>query len=127
MSYKFRDIEHKEFFEKWIKTDNKCNPYRKSLFYILGLTKETRHKIDALYNTEENYIKFDGLNKEWQTETTLKICRLAFNLYNGSHGEQDEDEKALYYTPYYIFDCELVVYMLEAVKIRYKEYTGLPY
>lgn len=128
MNYQFKDTEHKAFFEEWVsKTNSSKDPYRKALFFTLGLTEETRRNITSLYNIEENCIEFDGLKKGWQTGTTIKVCRLAFNLYNGLHGEQEEEERAADYTPYWLFDCGLINYMLEAVKIRYQEYSWLPY
>lgn len=128
MNYKFKDEEHKAFFEEQIaKTDSESDPFRKSLFYALGITKETRSNIEQLYSYSEGRIDFEGLNAAWQTGTTIKICRLAFNLYNGLHGEHDEREQASNYTPYGLFDCSLMEYMFEAVKIRYEEYSWLPY
>lgn len=121
---KFKDPEHKEFYEKWVaKTNSKGDPYRKALFYTLGLTAETRRNIGTLYNTEERCIEFDGLNMGWQTGTTTRLCRLAFNLYNGFNGDDNNAD----YTPYWLFDCGLMEYMFEAVRIRYQEYAGLPY
>lgn len=128
MEYKFKDEDHKVFFEEQVtKTNSKNDPYRKALFYTLGLTEETRKNIGNLYNFKENCIEFDGLKKGWQTGTTIRICRLAFNLFNGLYGQHDEVESAVDYTPYGLFDCGLMDYMLEAVKIRYEEYSWLPY
>ena len=125
MTYKFKDAEHKGFFLEWVqKTDSANDPYRKALFYALGLTEETRRNIDSLYNLKERCIEFDGLHSGFQTGTSIRVCRLAFNLYNGLHGEQEESESAVDYTPYGLFDCSLINYMLEAVKIRYEEYAG---
>lgn len=128
MNYKFKDEEHKAFFEEQVaKTNSTSDPFRKSLFYALGLTKETRNNIEQLYDYSESCIEFEGLKKGWQTGTTTKVCRLAFNLYNGLHGEHDEKERASSYTPYELFDCSLMEYMFEAVRIRYEEYSWLPY
>lgn len=130
MNYKFKDSDHKNFYEEWInKTNSSKDPYRKALFYTLGLTEETRNNINSLYNLKRNCVKFEGLNKGWQTGTTLRICRLAFNLYNGFCGTKNEDEEfdAADYTPYWLFNCGLLNYMLEAVKIRYEEYMRIPF
>ncbi|SHG89758.1 DUF6075 family protein [Tepidibacter thalassicus] len=124
----FKDEKHKTFFKEQVeKTRSRNDPYRKALFYVWGLTEETRENIESLYNFKEKAIDFEGLNKSWQTGTTIKVCRLAFNLYNGLYGQQDESESAMDYTPYGIFDCGLIDYMLEAVKIRFEEYKGLPF
>ena len=116
----FKDEHHKWFYEANIaRTNSQRDTERKALFYALGLTSETRNNINQLYNFNENCIRLEGLKKPWQTGTTIRVCRLAFNLYNGDCGEYDESERARDYTPYNLFDCGLAPYMLEAVKIRY--------
>lgn len=128
MEYKFKDEEHKKFFKKLVaETNSDKDPYRKALFYTLGLTEETRNNINSLYDFNGNCIDFDGLHGEWQTGTSMKICRLAFNLYNGSYGQHGDTESPEDYTPYGLFDCGLIEYMFEAIRIRYEEYTWLPY
>ncbi|PYG88469.1 hypothetical protein LY28_01318 [Ruminiclostridium sufflavum DSM 19573] len=128
MLLKFKDIIHKDFFESMVKKTNcKNDPYRAALFYTLGLTAETRCNINLLYNFKENCIEFDGLNAGWQTGTTIRLCRLAFNLYNGftdEQGDGKENKEGRFYSPYWLFDCSLIDYMLEAIKIRYAEYSG---
>lgn len=124
MMFNFMSEEHKDFYFKQIaKTESVNDPYRKALFYTLGLTGETRSNITALYNFEEGSIEFDGIKSAWQTGTTLKVTKLAFNLYNGYAGEVDESDSPSRYTPYSLFDCELMPYMLEAVKVLLKHET----
>lgn len=116
----FKDKEHEDFYNFNVKeTNSNDDPYRQSLFYLLGLTKETRQNIDRLYNFKEQCIEFDGLTDPWQTGTTTKITRLAFNLFNGFSGNDDSYS----YTPYYLFDNSLMIYMLEAVKLLYSAYA----
>lgn len=42
-----------------------------------------------------------------------------FNLFNGFSGNDDSYS----YTPYYLFDNSLMIYMLEAVKLLYPAYA----
>lgn len=122
----FMNDKHRAFYEEQVKkTSSYEDPCRKALFYALGLTEETCRNIKRLYNFKERCIEFDALGDEWQTGTSGRVCRLAFNLYNGLHGEQDDGESAEEYTPYGLFDCGLILYMLEAVKIRYAEYSHI--
>ena len=107
---------HKKFFLTAIQgaeTDAK----RRALFYTLGLTPETRHHICDLYDFYHHLLKDDGLEKGWQNAVSIKVCRLAYNLYKGYAGMDSTD--ALLYTPFFLFDCELADYMLEAVRIRF--------
>lgn len=124
----FKDLEHEEFYNKVVEQTNSSNdPYRKALFYTLGLTEPTRRNIDSLYNFKERCIDFNGLRNGWQTGTTTKVTRLAFNLYNGfagSTGDDDHNDDPENYTPYNLFDTGLMIYMFEAIKLRYPEYIN---
>lgn len=119
MDYLFKDKEHKNFFYKMVeKTHSEKDCYRKAFFYTLGIDWNIRDNIHTLYDFEENGIKPEGLKKGWQTDTTSGICKLAFNLYNGFIRKNDCQE----YTPYSLFNCSDVLYMLEALKIRFADY-----
>jgi hypothetical protein len=121
----FKDAEHQTFFEEnVVKTNSIKDPYRQALFYTLGLVDETRKYINHLYDFKERGPRYDGLNEPWQTGTSKRVTRLAFNLYNNFHGD-DEDvpgERSGLYTPEDIFACGLMVYFFEAVKLRHPEY-----
>jgi len=122
---KFKDDEHRHFFETQVTKTNTWNdPYRKALFYTLGLTEQTRDHINALYNFKKKCIDFDGLQKPWQTGTSMKVTRLAFNLYNGFAGSEGIDDSERY-TPYNLFDTGLMLYMFEAIILRYPSYADL--
>ena len=124
----FIGYEHMMFYcENVIKTKSERDVYRKAFFYTLGILVTTRTNIDSLYDFQSNCPKLDGFGQKWQTEYTLKLCRLAINLYNGLHqngtswedATTDTDGK---YTPYELFSMPFVKYMVEAIKIRYPQY-----
>ena len=118
----FLDNEHKAFYERMIsETRTKHDPYRAAMFYALGLTATTRHNIKDIYNFAEHCPRFDAIRKPWQTSTSARVTRLAFNLYNGYDGNRSDFHTA--YTPYELFASGLMEYMFEAVRIRYPEYT----
>ncbi|MDL2248502.1 DUF6075 family protein [Tyzzerella sp. OttesenSCG-928-J15] len=118
----FLDKKHQQFFEDCISRSNThSDPYHLALFYTLGLTDETRRHIAGLYNFKEKGIEFDGLTKGWQTSTSIRVTRLAFNLFNGWNGD-DGIDRPEFYTPYELFCDGLASYMFEAVKLRYPEY-----
>lgn len=125
MFTKFKDLEHHQFYEGMMRmTRSHEDPYRKALFYLFGLTEQTRQHVRDLYDFEDNSIRLEGLQQAWQTSSTVKLTRLAFNLYNGYVGEDIQDASRNY-SPYFLFDNRLLPYFFEAVKLRYAEYASL--
>lgn len=117
----FIDKAHKDFFLECVERANaQSDPYHLALFYTLGLTADTRNHIADLYNFKEKAIVFEGLTAGWQTSGSIRITRLAFNLYNGFNGDERIDHPELY-TPYELFCDHNAPYMFEAVKLRYPE------
>jgi len=116
----FLDDEHQAFYDGCIARANaQSDPYRKALFYTLGLFEETRRNINRLYDFGERGIRFEGLRAGWQTSGTLRAIRLAFNLYNGYTGEEDETEPLLF-SPYDLFETTgLMPYFFEAIMLRF--------
>ena len=114
----FYNEEHKKYYEE-MNEKRELDVYNRAVVYLLGLTEETRNHTADVYNIERREIEVEGLNKPWQTGTTTIICRLAFNLFNGYHGEIDQEIPRAY-TPESIF-CrkELAPYFYEAIKIRF--------
>lgn len=128
----FKDIEHEQFYEGNLRmTHSQHDPYRQAYFYVLGLTPQTRQHIHDLYDYEEQAIRLEGLYQGWQTSTSVKMTRLAFNLYNGYTGDAETGrDHPRHYSPYHLFDTGLMPYFFEAIKLRYAEYAlslELPY
>ena len=130
MARRYKDDAHKNFFKRCVnraKVD-KTDTYRRAFFYTMGILPETRANITRLYDFMNNCPQAAALNEPWQTTGTLKMCRLALNLYNGFH-QIGEDWETLEpdtngdFTPYELFATSDAFYMLEAIKIRYPEYT----
>ncbi len=123
MEVRFKHEKHRNFYQNCLLLE-KCqgDPYREALFYALGLNPDTVLHINDLYDFQEHCIEPEGLHQPWQTSGSLRVTRLAFNLYNGFQGEDDQD--AWEYTPYSLFGDGLMPWMMEAVKLRYPEYAG---
>ena len=106
---------------------------RKALAYLFALDTVCFEHIRELYDFEGDSIKPDTLDKGWQTGTSERTTRLAFNLYNshcsdgetyiGSDGIED-NLPSVYYSPAYLFCCEYAKYYAEALKIRFPEFFG---
>jgi len=120
---KFVDYKHSEFFNRMVITDEcQKDSERLSLFYILGMCDTLRENYKSIYDFEERIVEPKSLRNGWQTGTSIKLTRLALNLFNGWHGydhdNEEQVEPAVHYTPNELFCHELAVYALEAVKIR---------
>ena len=118
---KFKNKTHEQAYNRFINSARVNDDVeRQSLFYLLSLFPETIINIGSLYDFEDNHIKFDGFNESWQTSGTLSCCRLAFNLYNGFNGLEDEEYKYTVLNIFAYVDDENKEYFLEAIKIRFK-------
>lgn len=117
MGIKFKDVNHEEGFNKFIKKANvnEGDKERISLFYLLAIFEETRRNINDLYDFKENCMKSEGLEHGWQTGGTTKVTKLAFNLFNGYRGEDREREN---YSPLELLST-CTEYMIIAVQIRF--------
>lgn len=130
MAIIFKDMKHSDFFEDCIKDakvryDDTC---RRAFFYVIGILPDTRAHIKRIWDFKNNCPQAAALCDPWQTSGTIKMCRLAFNLYNGHHHVGDswetlEPDTSGDFTPYELFATSDAAYMLEAIKIRYPEYT----
>ena len=71
---------------------------------------------------KEHSIILSKFHSGWQTGTTYKICRLAFNLWNGYCYETNEDidnNISKDFAVDEIFCCEYIEYFFEAIRLRY--------
>lgn len=115
---RFVSKEHETFYYNMLKAVCSSDVFRKAFFYTMGISAGTRNHITALFDFEESLIKPEGLSAPWQTGSTKRLCRLAFNLWNG----WTEEGKEQYSAPYYLFDCSFAPYFFEAIRLRYPEY-----
>ena len=101
---KFRDTAHRDFFlENMMKCRvNDC--YHRAFFYVMGIASETRANINQMFNFKEDCIEPEGMHGGWQTSGTVKVCHLAFNLWNG-YAEEGQER---YFTPEELFAVSLL-------------------
>ena len=117
----FIDQGHRKFYYAMlIKSDRRDDVYYRSLFYVLGLSKETRERINELFDFESRSIKPDALYAGWQTGQSVRLTLLAFNLWSGWTAKGKEH----FSTPNGLFDCSLARYFWEAIRLRYPEYCN---
>lgn len=125
----FIDNEHKVFWEekyKIIEKYSKVDAYYKSFIYTLGICEVTRIHFDEIFDIKNGEINIDCINYSWQTNTSSKVVRLAFSLWNSCNYDSTEDFEKKHLSKLYniseIFSCSFAPFFVEAIKIRFPEY-----
>ena len=122
----FVNEEHKNFYIDKLNKYGNLDSYYRSIIYTLGICNETRKYFNEIFDINRG-INIDSIQYEWQTGTSQKVTRMAFNLFNGcvydSEKERERGEKSENYNPSELFCCSYAPYFYEAIKIRYPEYT----
>lgn len=128
----FANEEHKKFFEekyKEARAMGKTDVYYTSLIYTLSIAETTREHFNEIFDLKNGEVQLNAIDKAFQTDTSLKVTRLAFSLWN--HSIVFDNEESLqkeivstHYNPSEVFCCSYAPYFYEAIKIRYPEYTG---
>lgn len=128
---RFMSKEHEDFFTTYFAQCRYKDVYHEALVYCLGISEDTRRNVDRIYDFTSGFVKTDCLHEGWQTSGSLRIIRMAFNLYNNgtpSVHDYDDSEEQLEecqrYTVENLFCCGYAPYFWQAVKIRYPEYCG---
>ena len=99
----FRNSQHFDRCRKILKQMRSSDCYHTVIAYLFDLES------DAILG--EN-----ALSLSWQTDTSRKTTRLAFNLWNSF-------EDGIYSSVDAIFSCEYAPFFWEAIKLRFPEYT----
>ncbi len=125
---KFVDDEHEKFYYQKLNESKASDVYYKALFYTIGIAESTREHCDEIFNLEKREINLDSLQKGWQTGTSMKVTRLALNLWNhnlmyDSEDDLENEKLSEHYGVSEIFCCSYAPFFYEAIKIRYPEYT----
>lgn len=114
MNIKFRSEKHQNIFNQLL---NKCvrqDNYHLAMMYLLALIISINQNDISLsyscFDFEDDHIKKSCLDADWQTGITVKITRLAFNLWNGYSEKCNVDD---------IFGTSLDKYFFESIKLRF--------
>jgi len=115
------DEEHRQYYEA-----RRCGDvYRDAVSYLMGLTRETRAHATDLFDADG--MRIEGLAADWQTGSTRKVTRAAYNLWSSCMYESQEDYEAGRVSIHYglddLFCTGLAPYLWQAIRIRYPEYT----
>ena len=77
----FKSKEHEKFYYTYLPKCRYQDVYHKALVYCLGIDRDTRENAEQIYNFKTGYVKTECLHEGWQTSGSVRIIRLAFNLY----------------------------------------------
>ena len=94
----FKSKEHEKFYMEYLKKCRYQDVYHQALVYCLGIDRDTRENVNKIYNFKTGCVKTECLQEGWQTSGSLRIVRMAFNLYcNGtpSVGDYEAEEDQL--------------------------------
>ena len=72
---------HEKFYYEKLKEVRYQDVYHKALVYCLGISNDTRRNIKSIYDFKTGCVKTECLHEGWQTSGSVRIIRLAFNLY----------------------------------------------
>lgn len=75
---------HEKFYYEKLQEVRYQDVYHKALCYCLGINGDTRKNADRIYNFKTGSVKTKCLHEGWQTSGSLKVVRMAFNLYCNS-------------------------------------------
>lgn len=129
----FISEDHCNFYEQTVASVPNADVYEKALIYTLGICGDTRIRFDSLYDKSAGInIDADCVRAPWQTSGSLRVIRLAANLFTGrtptaiSYDAKDKElvnaEECQLYSVSDIFSySEYAPYFLQAVKIRFPD------
>lgn len=119
---KFRNEYHETLFWVIMQKMSRDDSYHKAIAYLIALDDVCKSHVEDIYDFKKRCIIPDCLTKSWQTGTSMKTIRLAFNLFTG-HINWCPDYMKAECTPENIFRSEYAPYYWEAIKLRYPEYA----
>ncbi len=126
----FINNEHELFFINTLRKlqeQKQVDVYSASLTYTLGMCEETRKNFKNIFDIEKGEINMDSIMAPWQTDTSAKVTRMAFSLWNNCMYDSEQDAEIKKSSKNYnvgeIFSCSYAPYFYEGIKIRYPEYT----
>ena len=121
----FRDAQHKSLYNNLCGQFKHIDEFHTALLYLIALDEVCRQHIPDIFSIEQDSIKPECIAESWQTGTSRKTCRLAFNLWNGRAADSDSENASPNYAVDEIFNCEYAPYFWQAIKLRFPEYSEI--
>ena len=127
---KFISEKHKAFYMEKMQNAKFKDVYHQALYYCLGVNVDTRFHFENIFDEEIHCVRLECLQEGWQTSGSLKVVRMAFNLFcNGNPTvNQKKDakgklEECRRYSVEELFACEYAPFFWQAIQLRYPEYA----
>lgn len=121
---------HEKFYYEKLKEVRYQDVYHKALCYCLDINNDTRRNADRIYDFKTGCVKTECLYEGWQTSGSVKVVRMAFNLYCNATPSVDDYKDAeeqinecRQYTVEELFCCAYAPFFWQAIQIRYPEYA----
>lgn len=126
MDIRFSDMEHLNFYRETCaraEADGKrLDSYFRSLVYLCSLAPDTRAHFEDIFDWEGWSTRPESLSAGWQTGGSLRIIRLAFNLWNGCSSDDPEGAAVqAEYLPDNLFCDGHLEFFFEALRLRFPE------
>ena len=128
--FNFISETHEKFYFEKLELVRHKDVYHKALVYCLGINSDTRRNVDRIYDFKTGCVKTECLQEGWQTSGSLKVVRMAFNLYcnvtpsvNDYSDAEEQLSECKQYTVEEVFCCAYAPYFWQAIQIRYPEYA----
>lgn len=122
---------HEKFYYEKLKEARCPDVYHKALCYCFGISDDTRRNIKSIYDFKTGCVKTECLQERWQTSGSVRVVRMAFNLYcNGTSSVDDYEDteeqisECRDYTVEELFCCSYAPFFWQAIQIRYPEYVS---
>ena len=121
---------HEKFYYEKLKEVRYQDVYHRALCYCLGINDDTRKNANRIYDFKTGCVKTECLQEGWQTSGSVKVVRIAFNLYCNATPSVDDYTDAeeqinecRQYTVEELFCCAYAPFFWQAIQIRYPEYA----
>ena len=85
---------HEKFYYEKIQKVREADVYHKALCYCIGINNDTRRNANRIYDFKTGCVKTECLQEGWQTSGSVKVVRMAFNLYCNSTPRVDDYKDA---------------------------------
>lgn len=115
----FANKEHEDNFRRFSARMSTLDVYHLSAAYLLGLDKVLRTHAEAVFDFSDDRIVLDGLNKGFQTSSSIRTTRLLFNLWNNYTGEEEENPREYSVANIFGYGSEYEPYYWQAIKLRF--------
>lgn len=125
----FNGLEHKLFFMENLHKCEDLGNDMLALIYCLGIDEQVRNHANEFFNFATGVLNVNCLQENWQNNGSLRVIRLAFNLYtnrtisvNGFTKAEEQLLECQKYSVDDIFCCAYAKYFWQAIQIKYPCY-----